>query len=199
MGLAIAPSSAPGAEPLTTAEAKTHLRVDTADDDTYIGALILAARQQAESITRRALITQTWKYYLAQFPINTPGQFPNAIELPLAPLQTVTSIKYTDNDGAEQTVDSGDYDVDINIEPGRIIPSFGNVWPSTRYQANSVVVEYKTGYGNASTDIPAQLIHAIKLLIGHWYENRESVVTGTQVNEVPDTVQYLLDRYIIRS
>lgn len=199
MGLAIAPFSAPGVEPLTTAEAKTHLRVDTADDNDYIDALILAARQQAESITRRALITQTWKYYLAQFPLATPGQFPNAIEMPLAPLQSVTSVKYTDNDGVEQTVSSGDYDVDINIEPGRIIPSFGNVWPSTRYQPNSVVIEYKAGYGGASTNIPAQIIHAIKLLIGHWYENRESVVTGTQVNEIPDTVQYLLDRYIIRS
>lgn len=199
MGLAIAPSSAPSAEPLTTAEAKAHLRVDTADDDTYIDTLILAARQQAESITRRALITQTWKYYLAQFPISTPGQFPNAIELPLAPLQSITSVKYTDNDGVQQTVDSGDYDVDINIEPGRIIPSFGNVWPSTRYQANSVEIEHIVGYGNASADIPAQIIHAIKLLIGHWYENREEVVTGTIATKLPDTVQFLLDRYIIRS
>lgn len=199
MGLAIAPSSAPSVEPLTTAEAKTHLRVDTSDDDTYIDTLILAARQQAESITRRALITQTWKYYLAQFPINTPGQFPNAIEIPLPPLQSITSIKYTDNDGVQQTISSGDYDVDINIEPGRIIPSFGNVWPSTRYQANSVEIILVTGYGDASTDIPVQIIQAIQLLIGHYYENRESVVTGTQVNVVPDTVQYLLDRYIIRS
>ena len=36
--------TAPAAEPVSTSEAKSHLRVDTTADDTYIGTLMTVAR-----------------------------------------------------------------------------------------------------------------------------------------------------------
>ena len=66
MGLVIA--TAPAAEPISTADAKLHLRVDITDDNDLIDALVKVAREHVEIITRRALITQTWDYYLDDFP-----------------------------------------------------------------------------------------------------------------------------------
>lgn len=84
----------PAEEPITLEEAKSHLRVDIEDDDNLILNLITAARQKAESILKRALITQTWIYY--------PDDFPDKdyIELPMPPLQSVSSVTYTDYNGA---------------------------------------------------------------------------------------------------
>jgi len=61
----------PAEEPVTLTEAKNHLRVDLSDDDSLISALIVAAREHAEAITRRAFITQTLKLSLDAFPATT--------------------------------------------------------------------------------------------------------------------------------
>ena len=50
----------PSSEPITTADAKTHLRVSGSDDDSYIDILIEIARRQLENDSRTAIITQTW-------------------------------------------------------------------------------------------------------------------------------------------
>lgn len=60
--------SPPAEEPLSLAEAKLHLRVDFSDEDALISALISAARQAAETITARQLVTARWKYILDAFP-----------------------------------------------------------------------------------------------------------------------------------
>ncbi len=60
--------TAPATEPVTTAEAKTHLRVDTSDDDTLIGTLITVARRRVENDSRHQLVTATWDYTLDRFP-----------------------------------------------------------------------------------------------------------------------------------
>ena len=51
----------PGEEPVTLAEAKAWCRIDAADEDALVSALIAAARLQVESLTGRALVTQTWR------------------------------------------------------------------------------------------------------------------------------------------
>lgn len=77
------------------ADAKTHLRVDTNDEDEYISTLITAAREQVEDTTRRAIMTQTWDYFLDEWPDE------DFITLPLGKLASVTSVKYKDSDGVE--------------------------------------------------------------------------------------------------
>ncbi|NIP96558.1 MAG: hypothetical protein GWO24_25240, partial [Akkermansiaceae bacterium] len=84
-----------------------------------------AARTLAEQVQGRALITQTWDLTLDGWPAK--GYF----ELPRAPLQSITSIKYYDEDDTEATVDSGTYFVDIASEPGRVVLNSGESWPST--------------------------------------------------------------------
>jgi uncharacterized phiE125 gp8 family phage protein len=54
----------PASEPLSLAEAKNYLRVEHGADDALIAAMIAAARIQVESLTRRALVTQSWRIVL---------------------------------------------------------------------------------------------------------------------------------------
>ncbi len=173
-------------EPLTTAQAKAHLRVDISDDDTLIDAIILAARKRLETDSSLALITQTLEMTLDCFP---PGNCP--IQLKRPPLQSVTSIKYIDTDGVEQTWSSSLYRVDTASRPSRITPAYDESYPSTREVTGAVTIRFVAGYGDASTNVPEDLIQALKMLIGHFYENREDVITGTISSQLPHAYKWL--------
>ena len=54
----------PGEEPVSLAEAKAFARIDGTDEDALVGALIAAARLHVESLTGRALVSQTWRLVL---------------------------------------------------------------------------------------------------------------------------------------
>lgn len=58
-------------------------------------------------------------------------------------------------------------------------------------------VIYQAGYAGAG-DVwaaPSDIQMAVLLLVGHWFENRESVVVGTSAVEVPLSVQAILSAY----
>ena len=177
--------SGPSSEPIMLNEAKLHLRVDVTDDDTLITGLIVAARQSAEQITGRALMQQTWELALDRFECE--------IRLQMPPLQSVTSIKYLDQDGVQQTLSTSDYLVDDYREPARIVPAYGKCWPSTRCQANAVLVRFIAGYANAGV-VPQEIKQWMLLMIGSMYENREREIVGNITQEL-GFVDRLLDAY----
>lgn len=186
MGLTLITS--PTQEPLTLEETKVHLKVDEADDDGLIYALIEAARSYCESYQRRVYISQTWELWLDDWP---DGDY---IALPLPPLQSVTSVIYYDTDDTEATFSSDDYFVDTKNEPGRVHLNYGEVWPTTTLRpANGVVVRFVAGYGSEVSDVPEKAKQAMKLLIGAWYEQREAITaSGLNINVVPFAVDALL-------
>lgn len=179
--------TAPASEPLSTDAAKAHLRVDIDDDNDYIDTLVATAREHVESYTRRALITQTWDLWLDDWPED--GIIPLR-----APLQSVTHVKYVDDDGATATMSADDYLVDAYNEPGQVVLKGAASWPSaTLRETNGVNVRFVAGYGTAGSSVPQPILHAMKLLIGHWYENREAViVSGAVPKNVPLAVDALL-------
>lgn len=183
----------PAIEPVSLPEAKLHLRVDIADDDTMIEAQIKAARRWAESVAWRAFITQTWELTLNAFPGVT------YIQLPRPPLQSVTSVKYTVDAGTEYTYASSNYIVDTDNEPGKIVLKSTSTWPSDDlYPVNGVRIRFVAGYGADAENVPEHFRQAILMLLGHWYENREQVVvSGAVPKEVPLGVEALLgiDQY----
>lgn len=172
--MALTLDTAPASEPLSLPEAKTHLRVDHSDEDSYINALILTARQEAERISWRQFINATYVLTLDRFP---GGQQP--IYVPRPPLSAVASILYDDENGTEQTLSGSNYRVDTASEPGRITPAFETVWPATRHQTGAVRVTYVAGFGSASSNVPSNAIHWIRLHVAHWYRNREAAVEGS--------------------
>lgn len=179
----------PASEPLTLAEARQHLRnEDQSYDDAYINLLIKAARVRAENDTGLSFQTQTFDLFLDAFPLEDP----RGIVVPGSPVQSVTSITYTDTDGAEQTLDASKYRVDSKSTPARITPAYSETWPATRQETNAITVRIVAGFGIASTTIPEDLTTAIRLLLAHWYENREAVIIGTITATVPLGYDYLI-------
>jgi uncharacterized phiE125 gp8 family phage protein len=188
---------APDSEPITLVEARLHLRLDATGsplshpDDALVTALIKAARQHVDGkdgLLARALNTQTWELQLDEFPVSE-------IRLPLPPLQSVSSVKYDDLAGVEQTVAALDYTVDTVTPPGWVIPVTGKSWPATMETPNAVRVRYVAGYGDAAA-VPEPIKAAMKLLIGHWYENREEVNVGQVTSTVPMAAEALLSPYV---
>jgi uncharacterized phiE125 gp8 family phage protein len=177
----------PTVEPISTTEAKLHLKVDATDDDTLIANLITAAREMVEAITRRALITQTWDLVVDQFPEG------DAMEIPFPPLQTITSVQYTDKDNVTKTFANTSYAVDIYSEPGRIKLVYGYAWPGVAlYTLNGVKVRFTAGFGAAATAVPSKYKEAMLMLLGHWYANREAIIDIRKSSEVPLGVYSLL-------
>lgn len=186
--MSLTQTSAPAAEPITTAEAKKQLNVSHSDDDTYIDTLIAGARRWAETFTSRAFVTQTWEWRLDAFP---GGAWP--FRVPYPPLASVTSIEYLDVDGASQTLSTDVYETDGNSQPGRIALKYNQSWPSVRggNVIDVVTVTFVAGYGDLTT-VPDEIKHALKLLVGHWYVNREDVVLGMTPTSIPHGVEALL-------
>jgi uncharacterized phiE125 gp8 family phage protein len=138
----------PTSYPITLAEAKKQCEIDDTDTahDTYISSLIMAATADAEQFLHRRLITQTWRQYLDGWPRC------DYIEIPFGRLQGVTSIKYTDYAGDETEWDPGEYIVDTESEPGRIVLGYEKSWPTaTLYPSNPIKIEFTCGYYIGST------------------------------------------------
>lgn len=95
------------------------------------------------------------------------------IEIPLPPLQSVTFLKYYDENNAQQTLVNTRYQVDTVSEPARLIIDTAG-WPNIYSRANAVTVEFVCGYGVAGSDVPASLRAAMLLHIGDLFENRQN-------------------------
>lgn len=179
--------TAPAVEPISTSEAKSHLRVDLSADDTLIGTLITAARQMAESYTLRSLCTQTWDLYRDNFYQRGFDVDAGAVTIPRPPLQSVTTVTTYDPDDVATVMSSAEYLVDTASEPGRVCLNDGDDWPSDLRPRNGVIIRFVAGYGVAA-DVPQGIKQAILQTVGHLYENREA-------QDMPGLAKLLLDPY----
>lgn len=156
MGLSLV--TGPASEPITTAEAKAHCRIDSSADDTLIGTLITSAREWAEGFANVRIVSQTWDYTL--------DAFPACIDLPFGPVSAITHIKYYDTANVQQTLSSSAYDYSLAGPVVRILPAYGYAWPSTYERAGAVVVRFAAGY----SVVPERVKAAIKLHVEAHYD-----------------------------
>ena len=174
---------------LSLSTAKSHLRVDGSDDDTLITALVASAEQLAEHLTGRTLITRDRTHRVAEFG--------DRIRLPGAPVASITSVKYLDTAGAEITLSNALYALESGTDWPAVVPAVGATWPAVQPdRADAVRIAYSAGYGAADTDVPIGIQQWLLLCLGTWYNQRESVITGTIVAELPrGSWDALLDPY----
>ncbi len=199
---------APATEPVSVEEAKMHMRLtpDMTDDDMDIASQITDARAFCELYLRRQLLTATYVLYMDRFPYLTvldplnqanpkfdnanyyygsPDRF--AIWIPRPPLQSITSIVYSDTTSTTQTLATTAYLVDSNGYVGRIAPVYGQFWPGTAIQPNGVQITFVAGYGTA-TQVPGPIKRAIKILVTKMYN-------GLFDGSIPQDVKWLLYPY----
>lgn len=165
----ITETSVSSTEPLTVAEAKLHLRVDISTDDTYIGDLITSARMWCEEYCQRSFVQHT---YRADLPY-----FADVMELPLGPVQSISSIKYYDtaSPNALQTLSTNVYALNHDT----VTRNDGQSWESVAYRNDAVQITFVTGWQDTSSPqgtgaaVPRPVVQAMRLLIGDAYENRE--------------------------
>lgn len=174
----------PAAEPITLAEAKKHLELAEyiEQHDVKIGSLISAARERAEAITGRQLMTATLELRLDRFPSGN-----EEIKLPRPPLQSVASVKYQDTTDTQQTLSSANYKVITAREPGEVHLKFGQAWPVANYEDDVVVVRYVAGY-TSSANVPNTIKLAMLIMVSDWFWDRSGM------NETPIAAQRLLEQ-----
>ena len=160
----------PGEEPVSLSEAKAYLRVDGAEEDALIGALITSARMMVESSCGKALLTQSWMWRADAWPRPT-------FRLPLGPLQSVEEVALLDADGGRHVIAAENYQV-LKGLPGRLLKRRGFVLPARPRAEDAFEISFTAGYGPAGSGVPALLQRAVLMLTAHWYENREPVAFG---------------------
>jgi uncharacterized phiE125 gp8 family phage protein len=176
--------------PLTLAEVKDHLRVDQDLEDQLIESLIGAATEAVEGLVHRPLVNSTWTHYF--------DRFPGELSYELQPgVSSITSITYLDENNVEQTLAASVYELSEDWVPMfRLAPD--QDWPDVLDHPDSVRVTVVSGFGADRHAVPDNIKAAMKLMISHWYENREAVTPGS-LNELPVAVNMLLNRYWIPS
>lgn len=173
----------PAVEPVLTPEMELFIKDVETIDLPLLDSLTVAARLEVEKLTGLALIEQTWTAYSDIL----PGRI---FELRFGRIISVTTIKVFADDGSSETVPAADYYV-AQGDP-RIALKHGGTWPSIGQEAEGFQVEFKTGFGTAGSDVPADIIAAIKQLTTLYYEYREPIVFGN----LPADIKFTLDTII---
>ncbi len=203
---------APSAAPITLAQARTHLRVDSSDEDDLITMLIDVATQlfdgtgkHRDGILGCAMMTQTWVMETSHWVVPFRRHLPRLasdyrIWIDHGPVQSVESIQVYTNDALV------DWPVDqwrVGHEDTRsfITVAPNGSWPAFDFREDAFKVKYTAGYGDNATDVPAPLRAAMLLMIGHLYENRQSVfvdASRVQALETPQGVANLIAPYKVK-
>jgi uncharacterized phiE125 gp8 family phage protein len=169
--------TAPLVYPITEAQVQEHLKLS--DDECCclsdtMARLISDATAYAEDTTWRALLTQTWDYYLDAWPSE------RHIQIPKPPLQSITGVYYTPDGELEQ--EFTDFTVDTVAEPGKIVLNRDESWPTdTLEPVNGIRVRFVAGYGDDAEDVPTRIIQAILL-------HTEQSYDGTKLSNVIDGI-----------
>jgi len=161
-------------EPLTLAEVRLQLNLtddDGTDQDALLTADIAAARQLAEHYCGRAFGRRTLEVALDCFPCDG-----GHIDLPMPPVESVTSIKYTDTAGVEQTLSAAAYTLS-SYDQRTVSLNFGYSWPVTRCERDAVRIEFACGYDNGDSPaagfaLPKPVRQALLLMCAWLHEHR---------------------------
>jgi len=185
----VAPTGTPAGSPITLDEVKANLDISYTDKDALITGLISAAVAHVDGwtgILGRCLMPQTWRQDF--------DRFGRCLRLPLAPVASITSVKYDDELDVEQTIPGANY---VLLEDGlgpyvEFLSTYS--LPNIHVERPAVRVTYVAGYADADS-VPAAIKQALHLLVRHWFDNPTAVTIGVQAQAMPMAVDALLAPY----
>ena len=170
----------PAAEPITLADAKAWLRVEHADEDTLIGALVRSARLLVETVVGQSLVRQRWRLSLDAWPKA------GVVQLPISPVASLVAARIFPASGAATELDLARTSVDLASRPPRVY--FAERPPPGR-ALGGIEIDFAAGFGDPA-DVPEPFLQAIRHLVAHWYENR--AVAAEDTGPLPLAVTALL-------
>lgn len=163
---------------------KSFLKVDTTEDDALIQALLSTARAYVEDYTGVMCNTGQVDYY---------GESFTDFRFTAGPVTSLTSVGYKTDATTYATLDTTNYAFSSKSIPQRL--EFYTTPTPYDKTLERVKVITTTGYGE--TAVPKPLVQAMRLLIGHWYEQRTQVIVGTITAQIPQGIHALLNPYRI--
>lgn len=192
MGLVL--KTPPAADPVTLVEAKKQCYVDTSDDDDLIAGYIKAATDHLDGprgILNYCIIKQSWYAYFDAFPSGSN------LVIDAWPVTAIDAIEYRNSGGSWTTFSNTLYATDFTTGNGWISLAEGASWPTPANTINAVRVTFVAGYDleDEGAVAPSGLFLAIKMMVAHWYLNREAVTVGDQGFKMPLAVDDLINKY----
>lgn len=197
-------------EPVSTADARNYARVDDTSDDATINSLIASSRRHVERITGLAILTQTWTAVFDRWPGANRGGLAgpwwdgvrdgplsmltgsDPINLEKRPFQSITQIQLKDAYGGLTTVDPSIYYTSVSDYRGLLMLKLGQIWPTVILAPSGAIeVTMKLGFGDTASNVPDDLITAIKIFVKHFYDNRDLLNEGRSLPQ-PHHVEDLL-------
>jgi uncharacterized phiE125 gp8 family phage protein len=175
----------PAEEPVSLGEAKAFLRVDDTGEDALVATLVTAARLHVESVTARAMIFQSWRLVLDAWPQE------RTLALPVGPVESLAGVTGFDQDDDPHELELTQF----SVQAGRLmLPRDIEGMPATR-QRLGIEIDYVAGHGETTADVPADLKHAMLVLVGYWFENRDAVIVAGSGAVVPAGFDRLVAPY----
>lgn len=184
--------TAPASAPISLNEVKAQCRIDHDDDNQIADALVGAAVSHLDGWTGvlgRCLVEQEWRQDF--------DEFWGCMRLPLFPVLSISSVKYRDADGGEQTVSASDYSHQADDLGSFVRFLTGFRAPAVHREKPAISITYKAGYPTVEgrTTVPPAICNAMLMLVEHWYNNRGPVVVASAAQELPFAVSALLAPY----
>jgi len=202
----------PATEPVTRDEVKAHARIEVTADDTLIDTYITAARQMVEQYTGRALITQTWRLTLDNWPgasrddwwdgcregALTMVDAADTVQIRKAPFIAVTAVEtLAESDGTPTAWASSNWYSTVEVGGfGRLVKKSSQVWPlitaGNVRLVGGIVITFTAGYGALASNVPMAIRQALKMICASWYENRDEAGKA-----IPAAALALLQQYVV--
>lgn len=182
-------TGAPIGEPVTLLAFKDHLRIDTGDEDDLLVSLLAAAREHLEALTGLALLPQTWRLALDEWPDG------GVIHLLKSPVQAVDAVTVYDADGMPASIDPGGMLLDGHARPARL-------WLKDRPRPgqclNGIEIDFSAGFPSAA-EVPEELKRAILLHAAFLHEFRGVLGPDEQPAGEPAGYRALISPWLRRA
>ena len=163
-------------EVLPVADFRSHLRLGTgfSDDGAEDGLLetfLRAAVSAVEAWTGKVMITRDYTWTIDYWREN------RVQPLPVAPVTTVSALRQVDRDAVVTALEPDRYRLRRDLHRP-LIESTGSLLPSVPV-GGWIEIDFTAGFGNAWSDVPPALAHAVVLLAAHYHEYRAELRAGT--------------------
>jgi uncharacterized phiE125 gp8 family phage protein len=157
----------PAAEPVSLAEAKLYLRIDGADEDDLVRALIVAARLLIEAASGKLLIHQTWRFVLDAWPVSGTAR------LPLGPVSQIIAARVFNALGMPTIVAVSALALETGADPPAIWVQ--SAVPGPGRAVAGIEIDVLAGFGAAGASVPEPFRQAILMMVARWFEQRGDV------------------------